>query len=103
MGLGWVFLVMKVGDMIRWCSPFGLIQKDQKIKTLAAGPDLRYGPLENLQTRSFVAQTANFPFRVPSLRSETAHRLRSAFFFFPHPIGHCPLIVNGFSETTTDH
>ncbi len=48
--------------MIPVYCPFGLIQKDQKIKTLPCGPDLRYGTLENLQTRSFVAQTANFLF-----------------------------------------
>ena len=55
--------------MIPFVCPFGLIQKDQKIKTLAAGPELRYGTRENLKLAPLcVAQTANFPDRVPALR-----------------------------------
>ena len=51
--------------MIPVVCPFGLIQKDQKIKTVPAGPELRYGTQEKLKRAALRQQI----FLVACLRS----------------------------------
>jgi hypothetical protein len=52
----------------------------------------RYGPLENLKLAALgAAQTANFPFRGPALRS--GRPTGSGRFFLSFPIGHIPLAI----------
>ena len=53
--------------MIPVFRPFGLIQKDQKIKAGPAGPELRYGTRKNVKLASLrYAQAAHFSDRVPA-------------------------------------
>ncbi len=68
-----------------WC-PFGLIQKDEKIKTDAAGPDLRCGPLENLKLAPSSLRQQIFLMR-PSTSVRDGPPAKVGFFspFAPRP------------------
>ena len=82
--------------MIPVVGPFGLIQKDQKVKTLAAGPELRYGTRKNGNSLGF-ASLKQSVFLIACLHSVLdGSPAKVAFFFFRQsfsPIGHILLAI----------